>query len=89
MNDKIQLALFGLILAIGLIISTYLVTDVIRDVRLSHQIMQVLAFLKEHCVDQDEIHILSVSIIEHNKLDESGKTGEFQHPFCQIYQYFL
>ena len=125
MNGKIQLALFGLILAIGLIISTYLVTDVIRDVRLSHQIIkvrgyaenivesdlavwriyfgirseniqkgypviedqkkQVLAFLKEHGVDQGEIHIFSVSISEQNKLDDNGNaTNEID--FFQLQQ---
>ncbi|MBA7470467.1 hypothetical protein ES707_05754 [subsurface metagenome] len=52
MISKMQLALFGLILAIGLIISTYLVTDVIRDVRLSHQIIKVRGYA-EKIVESD------------------------------------
>ena len=35
---------FGVILALGLVISTYLVTDVLRDIRMSHQIIKVRGY---------------------------------------------
>lgn len=47
MSDKHQLTLFGVIIAIGVIFSTYLVTDVIRDVRLSHQIIKVRGYAEK------------------------------------------
>lgn len=35
---------FGLILALGIVISTYLVTDAMRDIRMSHQIIKVRGY---------------------------------------------
>ncbi len=35
---------FGLILALGRVISTYLVTDALRDIRMSHQIIKVRGY---------------------------------------------
>lgn len=50
MHEKAQLPLLGLILSIGIVISTYLVTDVIRDVRLSHQIIKVRGYAERAVV---------------------------------------
>ncbi|PCJ62918.1 MAG: hypothetical protein COA79_01970 [Planctomycetota bacterium] len=47
---KNQLAKFGLIISVGLIISTYLVANVIRDVRLSHQIIKVRGYAEKKVV---------------------------------------
>ncbi|MBI9076952.1 MAG: SIMPL domain-containing protein [Desulfatibacillum sp.] len=52
MNGKYSLTLFGIVVSIGLIISTYLVTDVIRDVRMSHQIIKVRGYA-EKVVESD------------------------------------
>ena len=35
---------FGFILALGIVISTYLVTDALRDIRMSHQIIKVRGY---------------------------------------------
>ena len=43
---------FGLILALGLVISTYLVTDALRDIRMSHQIIKVRGYA-ETSVESD------------------------------------
>ena len=43
---------FGLILALGVVISTYLVTDAMRDIRMSHQIIKVRGYA-ETPVDSD------------------------------------
>ncbi len=50
MNGKHQLTLFGVVISIGVIISTWLVTDVIRDVRLSHQIIKVRGYAEKNVV---------------------------------------
>ena len=47
MTNKIQLPEFGLILALGIIVSTYLITDMVRDVRLSHQIIKVRGYAEK------------------------------------------
>jgi len=52
MYEKVQMLILGLVLSIAIIISTYLVTDVIRDVRLSHQIIKVRGYA-EKVVDSD------------------------------------
>jgi len=52
MYEKAQMLILGLVLSIAIIISTYLVTDVIRDVRLSHQIIKVRGYA-EKVVDSD------------------------------------
>lgn len=43
---------FGLILALGVVISTYLVTDALRDIRMSHQIIKVRGYA-ETAVESD------------------------------------
>ena len=45
---------FGLILALGLVISTYLVTDALRDIRMSHQIIKVRGYT-ETSVESDMV----------------------------------
>ncbi len=50
MHQKAQLPLLGLIVAGGIIVSTYLITDVIRDVRLSHQIIKVRGYAERTVV---------------------------------------
>ena len=44
----------GLILALGLVISTYLVTDALRDIRMSHQIIKVRGYA-ETSVESDMV----------------------------------
>lgn len=51
-ENKIQLPLFGLTLALGLIISSYLLGEVIRDVVLSRQIVKVRGYA-EKIVESD------------------------------------
>ena len=41
MNNAKAIIPFGFLLALGLVISTYLVTDAMRDIRRSHQIIKV------------------------------------------------
>ena len=45
---------FGLILALGIVISTYLVTDALRDIRMSHQIIKVRGYA-ETSVESDMV----------------------------------
>ena len=44
MNNAKAIIPFGFLLALGLVISTYLVTDAIRDIRMSHQIIKVRGY---------------------------------------------
>ncbi len=44
MNNAKAIIPFGFLLALGLVISTYLVTDAMRDIRVSHQIIKVRGY---------------------------------------------
>ena len=44
MNNAKAIIPFGFLLALGLVISTYLVTDAMRDIRMSHQIIKVRGY---------------------------------------------
>ena len=44
MNNTKAIIPFGFLLALGLVISTYLVTDAMRDIRMSHQIIKVRGY---------------------------------------------
>ena len=44
MNSVKGIIPFGFLLALGLVISTYLVTDAMRDIRMSHQIIKVRGY---------------------------------------------
>jgi hypothetical protein len=47
MLEKLKLPIMGTIIALGVILSTLLVTNVIRDVRLSHQIIKVRGYAEK------------------------------------------
>ena len=44
MNNAKAIIPFGFLLALGLVISTYLVTNAMRDIRMSHQIIKVRGY---------------------------------------------
>ena len=44
LNNAKAIIPFGFLLALGLVISTYLVTDAMRDIRMSHQIIKVRGY---------------------------------------------
>ena len=44
MNNAKAIIPFGFLLALGLVISTYLVTDAMRDIRMAHQIIKVRGY---------------------------------------------
>lgn len=78
MNGKHQLFLFGIVIAIGGIIATYLVTDVIRDVRMSHQIIKVRGYAEKNVTSDLVVWGITVKtrtkdIIEGYKVIESNQ----------------
>ncbi len=44
MESRNNLPLFGLTLALGLVVASYLVTDAMRDIKMSHQIIKVRGY---------------------------------------------
>lgn len=62
MQERIHLPVLGLIVAIGVIISTYMVTDVIRDVRLSHQIIKVRGYAEKAVVSDLAVWMIQLQI---------------------------
>ncbi len=44
MESRNNLSIFGLMLALGLVVSSYLVSDAVRDVKMSHQIIKVRGY---------------------------------------------
>ena len=57
---------FGLILALGLVISTYLVTDALRDIRMSHQIIKVRGYAETPVESDMAIWYITVKARDRN-----------------------
>ena len=57
---------FGLILAFGLVISTYLVTDALRDIRMSHQIIKVRGYAETPVESDMAIWYITVKASDKN-----------------------
>ncbi len=57
-----QMPLLGLTLALGLIVSTYLVTDTLHDIRLSHQIIKVRGYAEQTVESDRALWTLSLRI---------------------------
>ena len=68
---------FGLILALGLVISTYLVTDAMRDIRMSHQIIKVRGYA-EISVESD-MAIWNITVKARDKNMASAYTVLAEH----------
>lgn len=65
MQNAKAVILFGFLLALGLVISTYLVTDAMRDIRMAHQIIKVRGY-SETQVESD-LAIWTITVKARNR----------------------
>ncbi len=65
MHNAKALIPFGFLLALGLVISTYLVTDVMRDIRMSHQIIKVRGYAETQV--ESNLAIWSITVKARNR----------------------
>jgi hypothetical protein len=78
MRDGRYFAVFGFTLALGLVVSTYMVTDALRDIRMSHQIIKVRGYA-EIRVDSD-FAIWNITVKARDKnMAEGYSTLESHH----------
>lgn len=77
MHDRTNFAVFGFLLALGLVVSTYMVTDALRDIRMSNQIIKVRGYA-EIRVDSD-FAIWNVTVKAKNKNMTEGYTTLESH----------
>ena len=65
MHNAKALIPFGFLLALSLVISTYLVTDVMRDIRMSHQIIKVRGYAETQV--ESDLAIWSITVKARNR----------------------
>ena len=77
MNNAKAIIPFGFLLALGLVISTYLVTDAMRDIRMSHQIIKVRGYA-EIPVESD-LAVWSITVKEKDRDMEDAYSDLARH----------
>ena len=77
---------FGFILALGIVISTYLVTDALRDIRMSHQIIKVRGYAETPVESDMAIWYITVKARDRNMAEAYTVLAEHREKVLNFLQ---
>ena len=77
MQNTKGLTSFGFLLALGLVVSTYLVTDAMRDIRMSHQIIKVRGYAEVQV--ESDLAIWEITVSAKSTTQEESYAGLVAH----------